>query len=116
MRQTLHGPGSSPQDRRQMPRIELKHGSAKVDSKTYRLKNISTTGFLLQPYRGDMVPRQRVYLKLIIMVNGQEREFAVDAFVVRVVGDSLAARFFSLRPDARRVIESFQRHLPTAAP
>ena len=92
-------------DRRRAPRIELKRGSAKVDSKTFSLKNVSTQGFLLTPYDGDLVARQRVHLTLLLQVDGQEHDYAIDAQVVRLDARNLAGRFNDLRPDARRAIE-----------
>jgi len=91
-------------DRRRAPRIELKRGSVKVDSKTFTLKNLSTQGFLLTPYDGDLVARQRVYLTLTLQVDGQELDYATDAQIVRIDARNLAGRFNDLRPDARRAI------------
>jgi hypothetical protein len=91
-------------DRRRAARIELKRGSVKVDSKTFTLKNLSTQGFLLTPYDGDLVARQRVYLTLTLQVDGQELDYATDAQVVRIDARNLAGRFNDLRPDARRAI------------
>jgi hypothetical protein len=93
------------QDRRRAPRIELKQGTAKVDSKTFPLKNLSTTGFLLTPYQGDLIAHQRVYLTLLLPIDGAERDFLTDAQVVRLDANTLAGRFNNLRPDARRTIE-----------
>jgi hypothetical protein len=93
------------QDRRRAARLELKRGSVKVDSKTFSLKNLSTAGFLLTAYQGDLIARQRVYLTLLLPVDGQERDFPTDAQVVRINQHDLACRFNDLRPDARRTIE-----------
>ncbi len=93
-------------ERRRAARIELKNGTAKVDSKVFPLKNLSVSGFLLNPYEGDgLIARQRVYLTLMLKVDGQEQDFLTDAQVVRIGERSLAGRFNNLRPDARRAIE-----------
>jgi hypothetical protein len=92
-------------ERRRAQRIELKRGSAKVDSKTFALKNLSTAGFLLTPYQGDLIARQRVYLTLQLPVDGKEEDYSIDAQVVRIDDGILAGRFNNLRPDARRAIE-----------
>ena len=92
-------------ERRRAPRIELKRGAVKVDSKTFSLKNLSTGGFLLTPYDGDLIARQRVYLTLLLQVDGKEQDYLTDAHVVRVAERDLAGRFIDLRTDARRVIE-----------
>ena len=93
------------QDRRRAPRIEPKVASAKVDSKTFSLKNVSTAGFLLTPYQGDLIARQRVYMTLLLQIDGKEQDFDIDAQVVRIDAQTLAGRFNDLRPDARRTIE-----------
>ncbi|MBI3516240.1 MAG: hypothetical protein HY060_19585 [Proteobacteria bacterium] len=92
-------------ERRHAPRIALKRASAKVDSKTFPLANVSTTGFLLGAYEGDLIARQRVYLTLMIEVDGQPQDYLTDAVVVRLSDKSLAGRFGNLRRDARRAIE-----------
>ncbi len=93
------------QDRRRARRIELRGGTAKVDSKTFSLKNLSTAGFLVTLYQGDLIARQRVYLTLLLHVDGTQQDFDIDAQVVRIDADHLAGRFNNLRPDARRTIE-----------
>ena len=92
-------------DRRRLPRVEVKEGAVKIDSKTFPLKNISMTGFLLTPYQGDLVARQRVYLTLMLKVDGKDVDFPTDALIVRIGPSGLAGRFFDLRKDARRAIE-----------
>jgi len=99
-------------DRRRAPRVELKHGVAKIDSKTFPVKNLSTQGFVLAPYEGDLIAHQRVYLTLVLAVNGKERDFATDAVVVRTGHQTLAARFNDLRRDARRAIELYFQARP----
>ncbi len=99
------GAQNAPVDRRRAPRIELRRAAAKVDSKTYPLKNLSTAGFLMTPYEGDLVAHQRVYLTLVLQIDGKEHDYLTDAHVVRLAERNLAGRFIDLRPDARRLIE-----------
>ena len=107
--------GPAVAERRRAPRIELKRGGAKVDSKTFVLKNVSTQGFLLEAYDGDLIARQRVYLTLMLPVDGQELDYRTDAQVVRIDARNLAGRFNDLRPDARRAIERMvDRRRPAA--
>jgi len=94
-------------ERRAAPRVELKRGMAKIDSKTFAVKNLSTRGFVLDAYEGDLVAHQRVYLTLVLAVDGHERDFATDAVVVRTGQRTLAGRFNDLRRDARRAIEQY---------
>jgi hypothetical protein len=113
-RHAAHGAAAS--ERRHAPRVELKHGVAKIDSKTFPVKNLSTKGFVLEPYQGDLVAHQRVYLTLVLAVNGQERDFATDAVVVRTADQTLAGRFNDLRHDARRAIERYFLARPARQP
>jgi len=101
------------QERRRAPRVELRRGLIKIDSKTYPVKNLSTQGFVVTPYDGDLIAHQRVYLTLVLAVGDQERDFATDAVVVRRQPGSLAGRFNDLRRDARRVIEQYFQAKPT---
>ena len=92
-------------ERRHAPRVELQRASAKVDRKTFPLANLSTAGFLLGAYEGDLIARQRVYLTLLLEVDGQQHDYLTDAVVVRLSDKRLAGRFGDLRRDARRAIE-----------
>ena len=103
-------------ERRRAPRVELKRGLAKIDSKTYPVKNVSTEGFVLTPYDGDLVTRQRVYLTLVLAIDGKEFDFATDAVVVRTDARTLAGRFNDLRRDARRAIEHYVTARPARRP
>jgi hypothetical protein len=103
-------------ERRRVPRVALKHGVAKIDSKSFPVKNLSTQGFVLEPYQGDLITHQRVYLTLVLAINGQERDFATDAVVVRAADQTLAGRFSDLRHDARRAIEQYFLARPAGQP
>lgn len=92
------------------PRVPMVDASVSIDRKVYPLQNWSLSGFLLSPYEGDLVPKQRVYLELLFKDGEKEVSFATDAIVVRVDGGGLAARFPpDIRPDARRAIENYFR-------
>jgi hypothetical protein len=106
------GQAAAISERRRAPRVELKHGVVKIDSKTFPVKNLSTQGFVLAPYEGDLIAHQRVYLTLMLAVNGKQRDFATDAVVVRTDHQTLAARFNDLRRDARRAIELYFQARP----
>lgn len=108
--------GPTVAERRAAPRVELKRGMAKIDSKTFSVKNLSTRGFVLESYQGDLVAHQRVYLTLVLAVGGEERDFATDAVVVRTDERSLAARFNNLRRDARQAIEQYFAPRPARQP
>jgi hypothetical protein len=110
------GRGPAVRERRTAPRVELKHGLAKIDSKTFPVKNLSTHGFVLGAYEGDLIAHQRVYLTLVLAVNGQELDFATDAVVVRTSDRTLAGRFNNLRHDARRAIEQYFQARTTRPP
>jgi hypothetical protein len=109
-------PASHIQERRRAPRVEPKRSVVKIDSKIYTVKNLSTRGFVLTPYEGDLVAHQRVYLTLVLPVGGEERDFATDAVVVRRQSGTLAARFNDLRRDARRAIELLFQPKPARQP
>lgn len=89
-------------------RVPMMDASVSIDRKVYPLQNWSVSGFLLSPYEGDLVPRQRVYLELLIREGEREMSFATDAIVVRVDQGGLAARFPpDIRPDAKRAIDAY---------
>ncbi|MEJ0072178.1 MAG: hypothetical protein WDO24_29580 [Pseudomonadota bacterium] len=62
---------------------------------------------MLDAYEGDLIAHQRVYLTLVLAVDGKERDFATDAVVVRTGPRALAGRFNDLRRDARHAIEQY---------
>jgi hypothetical protein len=103
-------------ERRRLPRIEVKGATAKIDSKSFPLKNLSISGFLLSPYDGDLVARQRVYLTLMLKIDGQDQDYLTDAVIVRLGTGGLAGRFNDLRKDARRAIERLLTLYQTGVP
>lgn len=94
----------SPSPRRHQP--ELKGLSVKIDSKTHPLRDLSLAGFLIEPYEGDLVAKQRVYLNLILSDGQHQSEFRTVALVVRIENNVLVGRFIDLRRDAQRAIEA----------
>jgi hypothetical protein len=106
--------GTASSERRRVPRVAPKQGVALIDSKTFPLKNVSIQGFVVEPYEGDLIAHQRVYLTLVLPINGEPRDFATDAVVVRAHDRTLAGRFNNLRHDARRAIEHYFRARPAS--
>jgi hypothetical protein len=94
----------SPSPRRHQ--AELKGLSVKIDSKTYPLRDLCLSGFMVEPYQGDLIEKQRVYLNLILNHGEHRAEFRTEALVVRIENNALVGRFTDLRRDAQRAIEA----------
>jgi hypothetical protein len=76
----------------------------KVDSKIYTVADIGEAGLVVEPYDGDLVPKQRVYFELIIPVGDKDQSYRAEATVIRVQDKRLIAKFNELRTDTRRAI------------
>jgi hypothetical protein len=95
--------------------------SIRIDSKSYPVFNISEAGFVIEPYEGDLVAKQRVYFDLVVRLGEQERTFRAEGTVARVKDRSLACRFNDLRRDALFAVQQLiasrsPRAMPTPVP
>lgn len=109
-------PAAAGDERRAAPRIEGTGALVRVDSKEYQVANISTGGFLLKPYDGDLIKHQKFYLTLVFPDGENTLEFAADARVARLGPEGLGAYFLNLRPDAQAFLFEYQQSRLAAAP
>ena len=103
-------------ENRAVPRTDASGGLVRIDSKEYAIANISTGGFLLKPYEGDLIKHQRFYLTLVFSAGENTIEFAADARVARVGPEGLGAYFLNLRPDAQWFLQEFLQSRLAGAP
>lgn len=97
------------EDRRVAPRVADK-GQVHVDSRSYPLENWSTSGVLFSGHDGRLAKGQRFKLRLEVQGDRGLIEFNAEAVVVRVAGDRLAAQFFMIDKQKKRIIlEYFAR-------
>ncbi|MBI1774274.1 MAG: hypothetical protein HYR63_02905 [Proteobacteria bacterium] len=81
-----------------------------IDGKRYPMKSWSTLGILLDPYHGDLVPKQRSRLTVSVKDNQFNIEFDADIIVTRVDKNGLAAQFFYLNPTYKKQIEDYLKY------
>lgn len=93
------------QDQRAAPRVEVPGALMRIDSKEFPIANISVSGFLIAPYEGDLILRQKFYLTLVLPDGDKTADFNVEARVARLAPAGLGAYFLDLRLDARMAIE-----------
>jgi len=84
--------------------------TVKVDSKLYTVVDMNEAGFILEPYDGDLVVKQRVYFDLIIPVGEKDQAFPAQAIIMRRDGKRLIGKFVDLRKDAQRAIQYVVAH------
>ena len=84
--------------------------TVKIDSKVFDVIDMSESGFVLDPYSGDLVAKQRVYFDLILPVDDKEQVFRAEAMVVKIAGTRLVGKFIDLRRDAQRAIQYILAH------
>lgn len=105
------------QDQRAAPRVAVPGALVRIDSKEFPIVNISVSGFLIAPYEGDLIVRQKLYLTLILPDGDKIMEFKTEARVARITPEGLGAYFIDLRVDARFAIEELLgRLMGTAQP
>ena len=80
------------EDRRSTPRTRSR-GMVRIGSRTYDLVNWSTTGLLIAGHRDHLIKGQRCRLHVKVTDGAEPLEFNVEAVVLRLQGDQLAAQF-----------------------
>ncbi|GAB4176872.1 MAG: hypothetical protein OHK0024_14400 [Thalassobaculales bacterium] len=100
------------EERRQHPRKDVLPGSRVViDGKAYALHNWSTGGLLFGPCRDVLVARQKFKLSVAVSDGTFDIAFDAEAVVVRLQPDGMvAAQFFYLHPEKRRLIQQYFAH------
>jgi len=95
----------------------FREAAVKIDSKTYPITDINENGFIIEPFDGDLVPKQRVYFDLLIKVGDREDTYRAEATVIRTTNKTLVCRFNDLRRDAshalQRLVASRLQHPPS---
>lgn len=102
-------PLSEPEDRRREPRVEAPPSCAvlSIDGTLYPLKNWSTTGFLAEPYRGNLAVGQRCLVNIHVRQEPFDIAFAAEVVIVRKEAEALAGRFTFLPTDEKGQIEAY---------
>jgi hypothetical protein len=99
----------TPSDRRQAPRIAAPPNCAvlSVDGAPYPLKNWSVTGFLADPYEGNLAVGQKCFVNIHVRQDPFDIAFAAEVVIVRKKERELAGRFVFLPSDNRGQIEAY---------
>lgn len=97
------------EDRRREPRVEAPPNCAilSVDGAPYPLKNWSATGFLADPYEGNLTVGQKCIVNIHVRQDPFDIAFAAEVVIVRKGAGELAGRFTFLPADNRGQIESY---------
>src|SRR5438552_6154669 len=75
--------------------------------KRFPLKSWSTVGILIDPFHGDLVPKQRSRVTIQVKDNQFNIEFDADIVVTRVDKNGLAAQFYFLNPAYKKQIHDY---------
>lgn len=97
------------------PRVEVPGAVVRIDTKEFPVANISVSGFLIAPYEGDLIVRQKFYLTLVLPDGDKTLDFKTEARVARLTPEGLGAYFLDLRVDARFAVEELLGRLMGAA-
>jgi hypothetical protein len=98
-------------DRRGAPRIDMPPECFVIaEGGRYPLKNWSRSGFLAAPYDGEL--RENRSFTVRVAIRHEHYDFVVDARAVAVRRDAagLAARFVSMAPASRQLIDDYFSH------
>ena len=103
-----------PPDRRRDGRAAGISGSVSLSGKLYHLKDLSSRGFAIRGYRGELCPGDRVPLSLSLGRSGEGLDFACQAVIVRVERGrgELAGVFADLDGETREAISDYIDVLP----
>lgn len=96
-------------DRRREPRVTAPPNCAvlSVDGAPYSLKNWSATGFLADPYEGNLAVGQKCVVNIHVRQNPFDIAFAAEVVIVRKGEGELAGRFLFLPLDSKSRIDSY---------
>lgn len=98
-----------PPDRRREGRTGGISGSISISGRLYPLKDLSSRGFAVRGYRGELCPGDRVPLSLSLGRPGKGFDFVCQALVVRVERSrgELAGVFADLDAETREAIAAY---------
>lgn len=86
------------------------HGArVTIDRKSYVVDNLSASGFRIQPYDGDLIPRQQFSFRFHLVLNGESYEFPARGLVVRIDDAGLAAKYQKPQPYYRHILDEYLR-------
>jgi hypothetical protein len=96
-------------ERRQEPRVSAPRNCAvlSVDGTPYELKNWSQTGFLADPYEGNLAVGQKCVVNIHVRQDPFDIAFAAEVVIVRKGAGELAGRFVFLPSDNKGQIEAY---------
>jgi len=80
-----------------------------IDRKSYPVEDLSTGGFRLHPYDGDLIARQQFSFRFHLVLNGESYEFPARGLVVRIGETGLAAKYQKPQPYYRHILEEYLR-------
>jgi hypothetical protein len=78
--------------------------------KRFTMKSWNTVGILVDPYVGDLVPKQRSRCTIQLKDNQFNIEFEADIVVTRVDKNGLAAQFYFLNPAYKKQIQDYLKY------
>lgn len=96
-------------ERRQTERAIGAGARAKIDSKTFPIADISLGGVRVDRFFNDVALKQRLYLTVMLMIEGKVESFPAQAVVCRKGNHGLALQFRRLQPYATRKLSEFVR-------
>lgn len=98
-----------PADRRRWERVIGMGARAKIDSRTFPIADISMGGARIDRYFNDVAVKQRLYLTIMLMIEGKVETFPAQAVVRRKGNSGLALQFRKMQPYAEQKLSEFVR-------
>lgn len=99
----------NPAERRQWERVIGMGARAKIDSRTFPIADISMGGARIDRFFNDVAEKQRLYLTIMLMIEGKMESFPAQAVVRRKGNGGLALQFRRLQPYAEQKLSEFVR-------
>ena len=84
----------------------------RIDSRVYRVFDVSLGGFSFGPDDGSLIPHQRFYFAMWRGDAAEAQPFRADAVVVRIAEGRVAAQFFLPFGSTRRLIARLVQRSP----
>jgi len=86
------------------------HGArVQIDSHHYPVEDISTVGFRLFPYEGDLIVRQQFSFRFKLVLSGESYDIPSHGLVVRIDEFGLAARYQRPQPYYQHIMAEYLR-------
>ncbi|WP_259779710.1 PilZ domain-containing protein [Aestuariispira ectoiniformans] len=99
----------NPADRRRSERVIGMGARAEIDKRSFPIADISMGGARVDRFFNDVAPKQRLFLTIMLMIDGKVESFPAQAVVRRKGNGGLALQFRKLQPYAEQKLSEFVR-------